>query len=972
MSAKSQFLLCSILLCFTSTLEAQLITWSPQFPSDTDNITITFDATKGNAGLQNYLGDVYIYTGLITSANPGPGNWRYVKSPSFNTPDPAAKMTALGNNKYSITINPRSFYPGLPASEQVLKLAMIFRNADGSRAGRTLDASDNGNIYLPVYDPKALSLRFISPEFDPKYIPLPIVSSKNTGDSLLVTAIASQTSNLTLQLNNTIIATASGQTITAKAVFNAAGTNLIKAVATNGTAATSDSFGITVNAPVTVAPLPANIKDGITYLPGDTSVYLNLYAPGKKNIYVLGDFNNWQAQPAYYMMKTPDSSRFWIRIDHLTPGKEYTYQYLIDGQLRIADPYCEKVVDPYNDPYIPAFNYPNPTPYPSNKTTGIVSVLQTAQPAYSWQVTNFKKPAKSDLLIYELHVRDFLSTHDYTTLKDTLNYLQNLGINTIELMPINEFEGNDSWGYNPSFYFAPDKYYGTKNNLKAFIDECHKRGLAVVLDMVLNHSFGQSPMVQMYFDRANNRPAIDNPWFNPVAKHAFNVGYDFNHESPATQYFVDRVTEFWLTEYKVDGFRFDLSKGFTQKQTCDNSGNNCDVAAWGAYDQGRIDILSRMANAIWSKSSDAYVILEHFAANEEEKVLADKGMLLWGNLNDNYAQAAMGYGSPSPSGGTWDLSNGIYKQRGWANPNLITYMESHDEERLMYKNLQYGNASGNYSVKDLSTALKRQELVGAFFFTLPGPKMMWEFGELGYDQSINRCPDGTINSSCRTADKPILWNYLAQSDRKRLHDIYALILQLRKKQPTVFRTSNFTYDLSGAVKTIQLNDASLNISIVGNFDVISRTAQVNFQNSGTWYDYITGKALNVQNTMTTLSLQPGEYHIYTSKNVSENLITATPDPIALDKSDRLQVDPNPVSDYCTIRYQLFSPSNIRLSVVNMLGQECKLLLQARQMAGMQTFTWNRNSNNGTKLPAGIYLLKLLVNNKLKETKIMLQ
>ena len=72
-------------------------------------------------------------------------------------------------------------------------------------------------------------------------------------------------------------------------------------------------------------------------------------------------------------------------------------------------------------------------------------------------------------MIYELLVRDFVAAHDWKTLQDTLSYLKRLGINAIEIMPFNEFEGNESWGYNPDFYFAPDKYYGTENALKALL-----------------------------------------------------------------------------------------------------------------------------------------------------------------------------------------------------------------------------------------------------------------------------------------------------------------------------------------------------------------------------------------------------------------------------------------------------------------------------------------------------------------------
>ncbi len=100
--------------------------------------------------------------------------------------------------------------------------------------------------------------------------------------------------------------------------------------------------------------------------------------------------------------------------------------------------------------------------------------------------------------------------------------------------------------------------------MKRFIDECHRHGIAVIQDMVLNHSYGQSPLVRLYWDKQNNRPSAQNPWYNPVSPNpVYSWGYDFNHESEATKIFVDRVNRYWLTEYKVDGFRFDFTKGFT-------------------------------------------------------------------------------------------------------------------------------------------------------------------------------------------------------------------------------------------------------------------------------------------------------------------------------------------------------------------------------------------------------------------------
>ncbi|WP_462266885.1 alpha-amylase family glycosyl hydrolase [Mucilaginibacter sp.] len=608
--------------------------------------------------------------------------------------------------------------------------------------------------------------------------------------------------------------------------------------------------GGTVNPPAVSTEIPSGAGDGVTFLNNGTSAIFNLYAPNKASVSVIGDFNNWQ--PAA-MKKTSDGSRWWVQVDNLDAAKTYSYQYYVDNTLKVADPYTQLVLDPANDSYISSDTYPNLPVYPTGKTTGIVSTMQANPAAYTWKNTSFTRPDKSKLVVYELHLRDFIQAHNYQTLKDTLSYLSNLGVNAIELMPVNEFEGNESWGYNPSFYFAPDKYYGTKNALKAFIDECHSRGMAVIQDMVLNHSFGQSPMVQLYFNSAINKPAANSPWFNQDATHPYNVGYDFNHESAATKYFAKNVMKFWMQEYKVDGFRFDLSKGFTQK----NSGN--DVSSWGAYDASRIAIWKDYNNYIKSLDPNFYVILEHFAADQEEAELAAQGMMLWNNLNFNANQATMSY---NDSGGSWDLSRLFYDTHNSTQPyNLVSYIESHDEERLQYKNGQYGNSSGSYSVKNLATGLKRDGMAAAFLMATPGPKMLWQFGELGYD--IN------IDQNGRTGNKPILWSYKNDANRKQLYNTYAQLIKMKIKN-TVFNTTSFTYSLAGAVKTIQLkgNDG-VNVQLVGNFDVITQTANISFPATGTWYDNLTGTSITVSTLPYTIALAPGEYHLYSNQKLSQ-------------------------------------------------------------------------------------------------------
>ncbi|MEO7960355.1 MAG: alpha-amylase family glycosyl hydrolase [Ginsengibacter sp.] len=591
--------------------------------------------------------------------------------------------------------------------------------------------------------------------------------------------------------------------------------------------------------PTPVTDLPAGAKDGVAFINSGKSAIITLYAPAKRSVALIGDFNNWD--PAASAMKnTPDKQTWWLQIDNLDPDVEYAYQFLVDGSLKVGDPYCEKILDPNNDSYISNVTYPNLKAYPSGKTTGIVSVMQANQPTHVWQSNNFVRPEKNKLVIYELLIRDFTNEHSYTSTLQRLGYLKNLGINAIELMPVNEFEGNLSWGYNPSFYFAPDKYYGTKTDLQNFVDQCHAKGVAVILDMVLNHSFGQSPMVQLYFD--GSKPTGISPWFNVDPKHPYNVGYDFNHESAQTKYFAKNVMKFWMQQYKIDGFRFDLSKGFTQNQSSDD-------ATFSAYDAGRVAIWKDYNSYI--KSIDAnnfYVILEHFADASEEKVLAAEGMMLWNNLNYNMNEATMGWLAKS------DFSWGFYSNHGFSkSENLVDYMESHDEERITYKNITYGNASGNYSIKDnLPTSLKRDEMAAAFLFSIPGPKMIWQFGELGYD--IN------IDFNGRTGEKPIKWDYYDDAKRKALHDAYARFIKL-KTNNAIFNSTTFSYDLTSAIKYIKLTDAGNTVVVVGNFDVAGQSANVDFGAPGTWVDAV-GNSVSLSSNNYTASLAPGEYHIF--------------------------------------------------------------------------------------------------------------
>lgn len=601
---------------------------------------------------------------------------------------------------------------------------------------------------------------------------------------------------------------------------------------------------------------PQALRDGITVISDDSLAFV-LFAPNKSTVHLIGDFNDWTVSDKYKMSK--DGDRFWIKIGNLERGKEYVCQYLIDDKIRVADPYSNKISDPNNDKYITSDIYPDLISYPSGQTTEIAMVVATGKNNYSWKVKDFKIQNPENLVIYEILIRDFTEKRTIKGVQDKLPYIKSLGVDAIELMPFNEFEGNDSWGYNPIFYFAPDKAYGTSRDYKEFVDECHANGIAVIMDMVLNHSYGGSPMVRMYQDEVTYQPTAENPWYNQKSNFenpSAQWGYDFNHESIYTRQFVDSVCAYWMNEYKIDGFRFDFTKGFSNTYY-PNSGDE----SWGSpYDAARIANLKRIRNEMKKRNPDALMICEHLSHNEEEKELSDAGIMLWGNINHGMNEATMGWTQLNGDGG-WnsDIEWGSYLSRGWTKPNLITYMESHDEERLMYKNEQYGKEYNGYNVKNIPTGLERNEAAAVLLLSIPGPKMIWQFGELGYDYQL-----GSTMEEGRLDKKPIRWDYYDDHDRKSLYDVYAKMNTLRKTN-TVFSTNDYLTDLKEPVKSILLKSGENYICTVANFDVIPMTKTINFGKAASWEDSFSNNTLVTTGTTSDVTLQPGEYRLYISK-----------------------------------------------------------------------------------------------------------
>ena len=929
------------IVLFPSVINGQVVSSDPSLPTEMDEVTIFFNASLGNQGLKDYTGDVYAHTGVITNLSSSGSDWKYVIA-GWTENTPKAKMTRVSKNLYSLNIstNIRSFY-GVPAGEEIQKMAFVFRNEDGTKEGKT---TENGDFFINVYELK-LNINIISPEERSLVVEL--------NDTIDIQASAILSTSISLYVNDTFITNGdTDSTLNYNLIADANGEYRVRLEASDGDSTVADSFFYFVRPAVTIEELPAGMEYGINYI-NDQTVLLVLNAPFKNYVFAIGDFSGWVAKQSNYMKKTPDGTTWWVEISGLTPGKEYIYQYFVDGTLKIGDPYADKTSDPWNDKWITDETYPGLIKYPEGKTSGIATVFQTAQQAYTWTNTTFNAPADEDLVIYELLVRDFTTEHTFKSLIDTLGYLERLGVNAIELMPVNEFEGNESWGYNPSFYFAPDKYYGPKNDLKAFVDSCHSKGIAVIMDIVLNHSFGQNPMVQLYLDHYTSGEIIskpESPWFNVSSPNpTYKWGADFNHESAETKKFVDRVNTYWLTQYKIDGFRFDFTKGLTNKPG----------DGW-AYDESRINILIRMMHVIKSVNSNAYVILEHLTDNSEEKVLARNGMLLWGNMNYNYNEATMGYNEDGKSDFSW-IS---YQKRGWDAPAVIGYMESHDEERLMFKNLSYGNASGNYNIKDLNTALSRVELAATFFFTIPGPKMIWQFGELGYDISID--------DPCRVCNKPILWEYYDNIHRRRLYQVFSALADL-KTGSEAFSTTNFDLNVSGKYKRINLYHNTMDVVVLGNFDIETGSLDPAFSKTGWWYEYFSRDSIEVTDVNATIDLLPGSYRLYTSERL-------TPPDIVLDVKQLRQsspgfeaeIFPNPSDGVFNFSIRTDKPEEISISLYDMAGREISQVASRLRISGTQIIQWDGKSATGRQLESGMYFVNVRSGQGSRVLKIIRQ
>ena len=921
-------------------------------PDQTASATILFDKT--GTGLATYTGTIYAHTGVTLNGNA----WQNViGSWGVNTSQPA--LTLVSGNIYKLDLTPTLMsYYGV-SSGSITKVNIVFRNAAGN--AQTSDLTlDVGAFQATLSAPAEGSNTIV-----------------NSGQSLNITANNTNgNASYNLLANGVSINTFTGSN------YSFTDTNITvnksyELVITQGITVFSKKFGVIVNAGTTSQAMPSGLEDGINYNSTDaTKATLVLTAPGKEFVYVAGSFNNWVPGTEYLMKKDPSTSKFWLELTGLTPGVDYTYQYWVvdttpttnsPAVVKTADPYSTLVLSPFDDPWIPASTYPNIPAYPSTQSRE-VTVLKTGQTPYSWSssTTNFVKPNKDNLVVYEVLIRDFDSHRNFQDLIDRIDYFKNLKINAIELMPVMEFEGNESWGYNTAFHMALDKFYGTSSKFKEFIDLCHQNGIAVILDVALNHAFGRNPMVRMWMKDADGDgwgdAASDNPYFNEFAKHSYGVGNDFNHSSAYTKYYVKRVIKQWIQEYKIDGFRWDLTKGFTQ--ACSSGDDSCT----NSYQADRVAILKEYADYSWSLDPYHIAIFEHLGASNEEKEWADyrlsetpsKGVLMWGEMTYPYTQLIEGYSTGA------DITAIGHVSRNFAGKRLIGYPESHDKERLIFSAMTYGNGGGTApTYNNLNNSLYRMSAIGAISLLIPGPKMIWHFADLGYDDSIFTCNNGSVNTDfdtttgdCKLDTKPQeQWtnNWLAVPQRQTIYNNWSKMIDLKKNNavfngdyaisPNGSNIRQRVYVYNNSLPSSQLK----NVVILTNFSVASQNVTADFPYTGTWVNLMDNTTLSVTNTAMTVTIEPGGFRVYGNQAA---LSSEEFSPLAT-----VSIVPNPANDYFTI-----SGDISKTEIYSVTGQ----LIKSYESIFNSDYQYNIQDLN-----KGIYLVKVFdAQNKSKTMKLI--
>lgn len=520
-----------------------------------------------------------------------------------------------------------------------------------------------------------------------------------------------------------------------------------------------------------------------------TPIEFKLFAPYNKGAALIGEFSNWEEIP----MEKGEDGYFRTQVE-LEDGS-YQYKFKIQSKSWFVEPdQWLEIVDPY------ATDIDNPT------QNGIVRIKDGDRivDTYVWQHDDKPLPSDRELVIYEVHVADFSGGEDdpyargkYKHVVEKLDYLCDLGINAIELMPVKEYPGDYSWGYNPRYFFATESSYGTTEGLKNLIDECHGRGIRVIMDGIYNHSESSSPLTQidhdLWYHHSPRDP--DNNW-GPE----FNYDlYDENLDIKPAWDFIGDVVRFWVQEYHIDGIRYDAARQIA----------NYDFMHW---------ITKEAKQAAGPKPF--YNIAEFIPDNPS---ITNVDGPMDGCWHDSFYHSIIEYlcGQPVDLENLKDIID--CKRQGYmGTTNVVNYLTNHDHNHVMAE-------LGDRGILD-EAAFKRAKLGAAIVMTAVGVPLLWmgeEFGEYKYK---------TIEQA------KIDWTLLGNELNSGLFQYYKGLIHLRKENHALYTENIEFFHEDPELKVLaytRWNDEGSRVVVVVNFsdNYLAGYSVPNFPANGTWHEW---------------------------------------------------------------------------------------------------------------------------------------
>ncbi len=438
-------------------------------------------------------------------------------------------------------------------------------------------------------------------------------------------------------------------------------------------------------------------------IPGKTGVTFRVWTPFAQKVSVTGAFNQWGSTP----LKNEGNDLWSARILKAKIGDEY--RFLIEsseGTLSRNDPYARKV------------------------TNSIGNSIIYAPDVFDWGNDSFTIPTWNDLVIYELHIGTFHVKEEgkpgtFTSAIEKMDYLQKLGINAIEVMPIAEFPEDFSWGYNPSHPFAVESIYGGPDAFKQFIKAAHEHGIAVIVDVVYNH-FGPEDLDLWRFDgwSENGKGGIyfynDNRSFTPWGDTRPDYG-----RGEVRQYLCDNAL-MWLEEFHADGLRWDAvpfigNIAGRDGDSADDIPNGWSLMQWINEEikkrfQGKISIAEGMQNNAWVTKNEEIGGAGYDAQWDIEFVAPIRQAII--DVDD----------SSRDLGAVCDAIQYRYDLDAFRR---IIFTESHDEVANGKKRIPEQIWPGNV---DNWFSRKRSTLGGALVMTSPGIPMIFQGQEFLEDR----------------------------------------------------------------------------------------------------------------------------------------------------------------------------------------------------------------------------------------------